>query len=72
MHMCRKCSGISAWLFLIFGILFLLRDFGIWNIWDISEWSVLFLILGLMFWGKGHCTECSRASSGGSMTPMKK
>lgn len=58
MGMCGKCSGISGALFLIFGILFLLRDFNVTNVWNISAWSVLFIIIGLCMWGKGHCSEC--------------
>jgi len=63
MGMCSKCSGISGWLFLIFGVLFLLNDFGIWDVFGITAWSALFVIIGLGFLGSSHCGDC-RAMSG--------
>jgi len=60
--MCPKCSGMSGVLFLIFGILFLLRDFGVWDVWNIGAWSVLFIIIGLAYWGSGHCKDCMAMS----------
>jgi len=65
MGMCGKCSGVSAWLFLIFGVLFLLRDFGIWDVWGITAWSALFIIVGLAFWSGGHCKDCMAMNSKG-------
>ena len=62
MGMCGKCSGITGWLFLIFGIIFLLRDFGVWNFWGIGEWSVLFVLIGVIYWGSSKCKDCMAAS----------
>ncbi len=50
---CPMCKGSPchcsplAWLLLILGVLFLLRDFGVWHFWDISGWAVAFLLAGL-------------------------
>ena len=65
MGMCGKCTGISASLFLVFGVLFLLRDFGVWDVFNISAWSALFIIVGLAMYSKGHCNDC-KAMSGKS------
>jgi len=63
--MCGKCSGISAWLFLIVGLIMLLQDLSVWSWWNIQPWTALFLIIGLSMWGKGHCADC-RAMAGAS------
>lgn len=58
--MAKKASGAScsmccrprcgcAWGLLLLGVLFLLRDFGVWNFWNIQPWTVVFLLLGLCF-----------------------
>jgi hypothetical protein len=43
--MCRALS-LAA---LIAGILFLLQDLKIWNFWNISWYTVAFILTGLMF-----------------------
>lgn len=40
--LCKGCSIIA----LIAGLLFLLQDLGIWNFWNISWYTVGFLLLG--------------------------
>ncbi|MEK6932246.1 MAG: hypothetical protein AABW56_00430 [Nanoarchaeota archaeon] len=47
---------VFGWVLLIVGILFLLRDFGAWNFWNIQWYSVAFVLVGL---GAG-CKCCDR------------
>ena len=42
---CRKCALLA----LIAGILFLLQDLGIWAFWNISWYTVGFILAGLVF-----------------------
>ena len=47
--MCDKWVG---WVVLILGILFLLRDFNVWNFWNISWWTAMFVVGGVaVLWG---------------------
>ena len=55
---CKKCSGICGWLLLIAGLLFLLKDIGLANWWNISGWSIVFLLAGIAHIGMGHCRDC--------------
>jgi len=45
MGLCKVCSLVA----LIVGILFLLQDLEIWNFWNISWYTVGFLIVGGYF-----------------------
>lgn len=56
---CKKCMGISAALFLVFGVLFLLQDFDVWNFWNISWYTVLFIMVGVLKLGMRSCPECT-------------
>ncbi len=42
-----------GWFVLLLGVLFLVRDFGIWNFWNIQWWSIAFILIGL-----GACCKC--------------
>lgn len=44
-----KCQHhkIFGWVFLIVGILYLIKDFGGWDFWGIQWYTVLFLLIGL-------------------------
>jgi len=42
---CKGCSFVA----LIVGVLFLLQDLGIWNFWNISWYTVGFLLIGAGF-----------------------
>ncbi len=42
---CKGCSLVA----LIVGVLFLLKDFGVWNFWGINWWTVGFLLVGACF-----------------------
>ncbi|RMF55978.1 hypothetical protein D6745_00645 [Candidatus Woesearchaeota archaeon] len=58
MCLCEKCTKTCGVVFLIVGILFLLKDFGIWDFWNINWWTAVFLILGLGAFCSTGCPEC--------------
>jgi len=58
MQMCDKCTKMSGALILVVGVLFLLRDLGIWNFWDVQWWTALFLLFGLGKLCGAGCPEC--------------
>ena len=58
MMMCKKCSVMGGVLLLVLGLLFLLVDLGVWDFWNISWWSALFLLMGLVHIGKSSCGMC--------------
>ena len=58
MHMCGKCSKIFGSLVLIAGILFLLQDIGTWAFFNLNWYTVIFLIIGVSYWGSGNCKNC--------------
>tara|TARA_Y100000031_G_C8164127_1_gene358464 strand:+ start:555 stop:746 length:192 start_codon:yes stop_codon:yes gene_type:complete len=55
---CKKCCGI---IFLVLGILFLLGDLGVWNFWNISWWTALFVVMGLGGLAAAGCPMCKKA-----------
>ncbi len=63
---CRKCMMISGLGFLVAGVLFLLRDFGIWDFWNIQWWTVLFIWMGIGALAMRSCPDCQ------AMMGMKK
>jgi hypothetical protein len=67
--MCGKCSGITGWLLLIFGILFLLVDFGLWTFWNIKWWTILFVVAGIAMIASHGCGACASECC---ETPKKK
>ena len=51
----KNFMGMCAYTLTIVGILFLLRDLGKWNFWNVQWWTVLFLMMGIFgLVGKGH------------------
>ncbi|MBD3249625.1 hypothetical protein GF336_06285 [Candidatus Woesearchaeota archaeon] len=42
---CRFCASLAV----IAGVLFLLQDLGVWNFWNISWYTVGFILAGLAF-----------------------
>lgn len=42
------CPGWFNWVVLIVGILYLLTDLGTISFWNLSWWTVLFILWGLM------------------------
>jgi len=59
---CEKCKKLGGVLLLILGVLFLLRDVGVWNFWNIQWWTAAFLLLGLGTWGATCCPMCKAAA----------
>ncbi|MBW2971538.1 hypothetical protein KY359_00750 [Candidatus Woesearchaeota archaeon] len=46
-HCCMHPCKLLATLMIIFGVIFLLKDLGVWNFWNINWWTVLFLLFGV-------------------------
>lgn len=65
--MCRKCSVGSGIVLLVIGILFLLRDLGVWGFWGIEWWTAAFILAGVGWIGCSSCAEC-----GSCCAPAKK
>jgi hypothetical protein len=59
MHGCKKCMKMGGIFFLVFGLLFLLRDINIWDFWNIQWWTVLFVLMGVMKLGMSKCPDCN-------------
>ena len=55
---CKKCRMISAVLFLVLGVLFLLRDLNVWGFWKIQWWTALFLLIGVCGLSMNKCPDC--------------
>ncbi len=55
---CKKCRKLCGVLFLVVGVLFLLKDLNVWTFWNIQWWSVLFLLIGFGSVAMCHCPEC--------------
>jgi len=55
---CQKCSAITAGLLLLAGLLFLLADIGVWSFWNLSWYTVLFIIVGITSIGMSSCKDC--------------
>ena len=58
MNECKQCMKIGGILLLVFGVLFLLRDFGVWDFWNIQWWTVLFILFGVIKLGMSKCPRC--------------
>ncbi|NQV09064.1 hypothetical protein HQ529_04390 [Candidatus Woesearchaeota archaeon] len=43
---------------LVFGVLFLLQDLGVWAFWGVNWWTVLFLLAGVGTFGTTGCPTC--------------
>ena len=54
------CGGLM----LAAGVLFLLRDLGIWNFWNLQWWTVLFILMGVGSLGWAHCPDCQMVAKG--------
>ena len=64
MQGCNKCMNFCGWLFLIFGVIFLLQDLGVWMFWGIRWWTVLFLLVGVGGIGQASCKDCQAVLRG--------
>ena len=67
MMMCKKCSAMCGWIFLILGVLFLLRDIAVWDFWNIQWWTAIFVVIGVCWIGAAKCPDCQ-----GMMSSSKK
>lgn len=61
---CKKCMKIGGAIFLILGIVFLLRDLDIWDFWNIQWWTALFVVWGIGSLGSANCPDCQAMRSG--------
>jgi len=64
-----KCGGI---IFLVLGILFLLRDLNIWDFWNIQWWTALFLLAGVVHICMSKCPDCTAMRTGKTTGATKK
>jgi len=55
---CEKCCKMFGLLALVFGVLFLLQDLGVWAFWGVNWWTVLFLLAGVGTFGTTGCPTC--------------
>ena len=55
---CSKCMRVGGAIFLILGIVFLLRDVNIWDFWGIQWWTALFVVWGIASLGSSKCPDC--------------
>lgn len=64
---CHKCGKISASLFLLLGIAYLIADLSTsWDFWGISWWTAVLLVVGVTHFAMSHCKDCQSISSGSS------
>ena len=54
----KTMYGMCAYTLTALGILFLLRDLGVWNFWNIQWFTALILLSGLCGLGKQGCGCC--------------
>jgi hypothetical protein len=59
MGMCGKCKTITAGIFLVVGLAYLLADYGVFSF-DVSWYSSLFVILGVTGLASSKCGECKK------------
>lgn len=59
-----KCVKICGSVFLVLGILFLLRDLNMWDFWNIQWWTALFLVMGIGCLSSLTCPECKAIRTG--------
>ncbi len=58
--MCEECKNVTGWLLVLFGVLFLLADLGVWNFWGIQWWTVGFLVAGAMMLSHSCCCHMDK------------
>ena len=56
--MCKKCTMLGGVVLLVLGLLYLLSDLAVIGWWNLNWWTVVFLLMGLLHLGKGHCHDC--------------
>jgi len=55
---CKKCMAVCGWLFLVVGVLLLLKDVGVWTFWNLDGITLLFLLMGVGSLAKRSCGDC--------------
>jgi len=55
---CAKCRKMCAWLVLLAGIGLLAVDLGYWDFYNISWYTLVFLILGVGKFATNSCSAC--------------
>ena len=61
---CKKCNMMNGLLLLVVGILFLLKDLGQWTFWNISWWTIVFLLMGVGGLCMNSCKDCQAVMYG--------
>jgi hypothetical protein len=61
---CKKCSKISGILVLLLGVAFLLQDMGTWAFFNLSWYSALFLVVGVVMLAMNSCKDCQKLKAG--------
>jgi hypothetical protein len=56
--LCKKCLALSGLLWVVFGLLFLLKDLTAWNFLGINWWTIAFLLFGLSMLMGRFCPKC--------------
>ncbi|MCP3682578.1 MAG: hypothetical protein GY861_07810 [bacterium] len=52
------CKKLTALVILLVGVLFLLKDLGVWDFWQINGWTVIFLVVGFAMLTHPHGNCC--------------
>jgi hypothetical protein len=52
---CEKCGKMFGLMAVAVGILFLLKDVGVWKFWNITVWTVVFILGGFECKNSGCC-----------------
>lgn len=55
---CSGCGRMGGIALIVFGIIYLLVDLGVWNFWGISWWTMAFLLIGIGSIGCASCADC--------------
>ena len=61
--MCSRCTKISAWVFLVLGVIYLIADVTTWDFWGISWWTALFIVFGVIMFATNKCPDCNAMAS---------
>lgn len=62
--MCKKCMTICGGLFLVLGVLFLLRDLNVWDFWNIQWYTAILIVVGVAHIASSKCPDCEAARGG--------
>ena len=65
MCVCKKCTSMCGVLLLALGVVFLLRDVGIWDFWNIQWWTAVLIAAGVGSLASAGCPDCKAIRTGG-------